>query len=172
MGGDARLTLDAVQDVALADASAEAEAIRRAAEARAEQVLAGARAEVAVLLAGRRAAAERLADVEERELIAEARTQARATVLRAQRSVLVQATEAARLAVRRLVGDRRYQLLLERLAAGARERLATAGPVQISSVPGGGFVARAGSREIDYSLDAQLDRCLQSMTNELQRLWQ
>jgi len=165
------VTLEAVRDAALADASAQADAIGRAARERAEEMLAGARAEVADLLAGRRAAAERLADLQERERLAEVRAQARAMVLHAQRSVLSEATAAARAAARRLVGDRPYRALLERLAADARERLSAGGPVQIVSVADGGFVARAGSRQIDCSLDAQLDRALRSMGGELERLW-
>ena len=92
-------------------------------------------------------------------------------MLRAQRSVLVDARPAVHVAVRPLIDDPRYDRLLERLAADARERLAPVGPVQITALPEGGLVARAGSREIDYSLDAQPDRCLRAMASELGRLW-
>jgi vacuolar-type H+-ATPase subunit E/Vma4 len=172
MGGDARVTLATVEDAALATASADAEAIRRAAQERAEAIIDQARAKAAALIAARRAAAERLADLEARERLAEARGEARATVLRAQRSVLLGAKSAAHAASRRLVDDSRYDRLLERLAVDARERLAAAGPVQIVRLPEGGQVARAGSREIDYSLGAQVDRCLDAMASELERLWQ
>jgi hypothetical protein len=85
--------------------------------------------------------------------------------------VLIDARRAAQAAVRRLVDDSRYEPLLERLEAEARGRLAPVGPVEISVLPEGGLVARAGSREIDYSLAAQLDRCLQAMASELDGLW-
>jgi len=163
------MTLEAVQEAAVADASAEADAIRRGAHERAEQVLAGARAEAAALLAERRGAAERLADLEERERLAQARAQARATVLRAQQAMLTEAVAAVRSAAHRLVEDRRYRQVVEQLAADARERLPD--PVEIVRVPAGGFIARAGSRQIDYSLDAQVDRCLAAMADELERLW-
>lgn len=165
------MTLHAVHDFALGAAATEADAIRRAARERAEKIVADAQGEAAALIAQRRAAAERLADLEERERLAEARAEARATVLRAQRSVLVEARSAVQAAVRRLIDDPRYDRLLKRLTADARERLAPAGPVRITAVPDGGLVARAGSREIDYSLDAQADRCLQAMASDVERLW-
>lgn len=172
MGGDAGVTLEAVQVAALATASAEADAIRRAARERAGQIINEARADATALIARRCAAAERLADLEERERLADARAEARSTVLRAQRSVLIEASSAAHAAVRRLVGGSRYERMVKRLATDARERLAPAGPVQIAALPEGGLVARAGSHEINYSLDAQVDRYLQAMASELKRLWQ
>ena len=165
------MTLEAVQHAALAHAEAEADALRRAARERAEELLAAAREQAAALLAERRASADRLAYLQERERLARAREEARAMILSAQRSVLSEATAAARAAVRRLSGERRYQALLGRLEADARLRLSAAGPVEVIKAPGGGFVARAGSRQLDYSLDAQLDRCLESMASEVERLW-
>ena len=165
------MTVDAVREAALARAAAEAEALRHAARERAAELLAAAREEAAAILAGRRAAAERLADLGERERLAQVRAEGRATVLAAQRTVLSEASAAARGAARALVADARYQALLERLAADARVRLSPTGPVTVAAAEGGGFVARAGSRQLDYSLDAQLDRCLAAMATELERLW-
>lgn len=164
-------TLDAVRQAELRAASDEADAIRRAADRRAEGIVTQARADADALIARRRAAAEQLAGLEERERIAEARAQARGTVLHAQRSVLTDARAAAHTAARGLVGDARMERLLERLAADARQRLAPAGPVQASAASDGGFVARVGSREIDYSIGAQVDRILEGMAGELERLW-
>jgi len=175
MGGDARVTLATVQDASLATASADAEAIRRAAQQRAAAIIDQARATISAAASARAwsmIAAERLADLEARERLAEARGEARATVLRAQRSVLLGARSAVHAAARRLVDDSRYDRLIERLAVDARERLAPAGPVQIVRLPEGGLVARAGSREIDDSLGAQVDRWLEAMASELERLWQ
>jgi vacuolar-type H+-ATPase subunit E/Vma4 len=166
------MTLATVEDTALSAATAGAEEIRRAARGRAQGIIDKARTEAAALIAQRRAAAERLAELEEQELLAGARGEARATVLGAQRSVLMQARAAAHAAAHQLAGDPRYEALLKRLAAEARERLWSTGlRVQLVSVAGGGFVARAGSREIDYSLATQVDRCLQGMAGELERLW-
>ena len=83
------MTLATIEDAALANASADADALRRAAQERAGEIIDQARIEAAAVIVARRAAAERLADLEARERLAEARGEARATVLRAQRSVLL-----------------------------------------------------------------------------------
>jgi vacuolar-type H+-ATPase subunit E/Vma4 len=165
------VTLAAVRDGALGNAHEEADAIRRGAQQRADQLLAGARAEADALVAARRAAAQRLTDQEEGAQLARARAAARVSVLKAQRAVLDEAAAAAHTAVRNLVRDRRDASLMERLSADARARLAGHGTVEVIAAPGGGIVARAGSRELDYSFDALTGRCLQGMAGELERLW-
>jgi vacuolar-type H+-ATPase subunit E/Vma4 len=164
-------TIAAVRELELRVAAEEAEAIRRAGDGHAETILAQAREEATALIAQRCAAAEQLAELEGRDRLAEARAHARGTVLRAQRSALTEARAAAHAMVRDVVGDPRLGQLLERLAADARERLAPAGPVQIAPAPDGGFVARSGTREIDCSLKAQVDRVLDAMAGEFERLW-
>jgi vacuolar-type H+-ATPase subunit E/Vma4 len=164
-------TIAAVRELELRVAAEEAEAIRRAGDGHAETILAHAREEATALIEQRCAAAERLAELESRDHLAEARAHARGTVLRAQRSALTEARAAAHAMVRDVVGDPRLGQLLERLAADARERLAPAGPVQIAPAPDGGFVARSGTREIDCSLKAQVDRVLDAMAGEFERLW-
>lgn len=171
MTAPAPQTLQTLERATLASASGEGQQISEAAEEHSRRILAEARAEARELLAARRAAAERQADMEERRRLAQARTQAREVVLRARRSVLAQATEAARAAVRGLADDPRYVRLLERLASEARERLARAGPVQITTPTEGGLIARAGSLQIDYSLSAQVERALEALADEIERLW-
>ena len=146
------MTLAAVGEAALAAATAEAEALRAAAQARAEQLLAAAHAEAAARLAQRRALAERLADAEEREQLARARAEARAVVLRAQESVLIEATEAAHRAARRLRGDPRYEVVERRLAAEARDRLSLWGQVGSSrALKVASWLARAADRSTTRS---------------------
>ena len=164
-------TIAAVRELELRVAAEEAEAIRRAGDGHAKTILAQAREEATALIAQRCAAAERLAELEGRDHLAEARAHARGTVLRAQRSALTEARAAAHAMVRDVVGDPRLGQLLERLAADARERLAPAGPVEIAPAPDGGFVARSGTREIDCSLGAQVDRVLDAMAGKFERLW-
>jgi len=164
-------TLGTVREARLQAATEQADAIRRTGDRGAEQILAEAKAAAADLIGRRCDAAERLAHLDERERLAEARAGARGTVLRAQRSVMIDARAAAHRAVRDLVGDPGLERLLGRLAADARERLAAAGAVQVRATPDGGFVARAGTREIDYSLRAQVDRIVDAMASELERLW-
>jgi len=163
--------LEVLGEVELRAAAEEAAAIRHAANGRAEQIIAQARAEAAALIEQRCAAAQRLAELEARDRLAEVRAQARGTVLRAQRSVLSEARAAVHAMVRELPGDPRLHRLLERLAADARERLASVGPVELTDAPEGGFVARAGTREIDCSLMALIDRFLDAIAGELERLW-
>jgi vacuolar-type H+-ATPase subunit E/Vma4 len=161
-----------LEETALSAASAEANKLRSAAQDRAERLIEDAVAETAALVRRWRAAAEQLADLEERRRLAAARAEARAKVLRAQSSVRTQAIAAAHAAARQLVGDPRFELLLDRLSSEARGRLSAAGRVDLAPAPDGGFVARAGSHEIDYRLDTQVDRQIQSMAHELERLWQ
>ena len=163
--------LGVLREVELRVAAEEAEAIRRAGDGRAEQIIAQAREEADALIERRCAAAERLAELETRDRLADGRARARGTVLRAQQSVLSEARASAHARVRDMVGDPRLERLLERLAGDARERLAPAGPVEIAPAADGGFVARAGTREIDCSLRAQVDRFLDAMADELERLW-
>jgi vacuolar-type H+-ATPase subunit E/Vma4 len=164
-------TLDTVRQVELHAATEQADAIRRAGNRSADQILAQAEADAAALIARRCAAAERLAQLEGRDRLAEARAGARRTVLRAQRGVLIDARAAAQRAVSDLVGDPRLERLLGQLADDARERLAAAEAVRVMATTDGGFVARAGTREIDYSLRAQVDRIVDAMASELERLW-
>ncbi len=171
MGGDGPVTLAVARTAALADARAAAAVIDRDAAQRCEVMLSAARAEAAALLQRRRAAAERLAERERRQRLAEARAEARAIVLRSQQTVFEAVRTAAHAAARELLHDPGYQQLLGRLSADARKRLAPAGIAEILAAPGGGVIARAGSREIDYSLDAQVERCLGTMSGELARLW-
>jgi len=163
--------LDVLGEVELRAAAEEAEAIRRAATGRAQEIITQARADAAALIERRCAAARRLAELEARDRLAEVRAQARGTVLGAQRSVLSEARAAAHATVRKLPGDPRLRRLLVRLAADARERLASAGPVELTDAPEGGFVARAGTRQIDCSLTALIDRYLDASAGELERLW-
>jgi vacuolar-type H+-ATPase subunit E/Vma4 len=165
------VTLEAALAAALADARAEADAIRRLAEERTAELLAEARAEAATLVDRRHAEAQRLAERERMERLAEARAEARATILRAQRMVQTGAMTAAHAAARRITSTPGYERLIERLSAEARERLSSVGATEIIAAPGGGVVARAGSCEIDYSLDAQVERCLWDMQGEIERLW-
>ena len=164
-------TLDTVREVELHAATEQADAIRRMGDRIAEQILAQAEADAAALIARGCAAAERLAQLDARDRLAEARAGARGSVLRAQRAVLIEARAAAHRAARDLDGEPRLERLLERLAADARARLAAAGTVRVIATTDGGFVARAGTREIDYSLRAQVDRIVDAMASELEGLW-
>ncbi len=172
MRGARKQPLGTVRELELHLTGVQADSIRRAGEGRAEQIVTQARTEAAALVERRCAAADRVAELDERDQLAETRARARGTVLRAQQSVLSEVRAAVHTAVSRLVGDPRLERLLERLVADAGERLASAGPVQIEAAPGGGFVARAGRREIDCSLRGHVDRFLDAVADELEDLAQ
>ena len=166
------MTPESAQLAVLADAARGAEQLRRAAEESRARMLASARAEAEGLLAQRLAIAERLAEREEREQLAEARSEARRVVLRARQAVLADASSAAHSAAHELVGEPAYARLIKTLTAEVHERLSTAAArAHVEAAPGGGLRARAGSHEIDYSLDAQVDRCMRAMSSGLERLW-
>jgi vacuolar-type H+-ATPase subunit E/Vma4 len=164
-------TIVAVREIELRVAAEQAEELRRAGERRAAQIVAEARDQSAALIERRCADAGRLAELEASDRLAEARASARGTVLRAQQSALTEARASVHAMVGDLIGDPRLNRLLDRLAIDARERLESAGPVELIEARGGGFVARAGTREIDCSLRAHVDRVLDAMAGELERLW-
>ena len=165
------VALQAVRRAVLDQAAAEAESLRVAARARANEVLTVAGAEADLIVARRRDAADRLAEAEQRGRLAEARAEAGAGLLAARRTVLTEARAAARTAATALLDDPRYRQLLERLEADARRRLGDKGSVRTVALADGGFIAQAGARQIDCSLDSLLDRCLESLGPELERLW-
>ena len=85
-----------------------------------------------------------------------------ATVLRAGRSGGAQPAPRDA-AVRGLAADGHPERVFERLAANARERSGDAVRFRSSSNPNGGFVPRAGSRNIDFSLPSHVDRTIDDM---------
>jgi len=163
--------LETLQAAALHEARERAEAILGAARGRADRILADARLEADAVRERIRDGAEQRAQADERRRVSEAQAQAHARVLAAQRSVLMSATAAARRAAGELVGDPRYDALLTRLARDATQRLAAHGSVQLVAAPQGGLIALTQSRRLDYSLDACVERCLETMTSELEALW-
>lgn len=172
MSGDAPSeALQAVRRAARDQAAADAESLRVAARTRAKEVLALAGAEADSIVARRRDAADRLAEAEQRGRLAEARAEAEAVLLAARRTVLTEARAAARTAATALLDDPRYRQLLDRLEADARRRLGDEGSVRTVALADGGFIVEAGARQIDCSLDSLLDRCLESLGPELERLW-
>jgi len=166
------MTLESAQLAVLADAARRAEQLRRQAEESRARLLASAHAEAETLLARRLELVERLAEGERRERLAEARSEARRVVLRARQAVLADASSAAHSAAHELVGEPAYARLIKTLTAEVHERLSTpAARARVEAAPGGGLRARAGSHEIDYSIDAQVDRCMLAMSSGLERLW-
>jgi vacuolar-type H+-ATPase subunit E/Vma4 len=142
----------------LATAGAEAQEVLRGARAEADALLAEARsqgaADAAVLLAAERSRAERTA---------------RGIVLAAQQAAHESARQAARVAVSQLRHDPAYPALVDALRARAHREL---GPdVQVSEPAGGGLVAEAGGRRLEFVLADLADDLLESLDRDRAELW-
>ena len=99
------------------------------------------------------------------------RRRARRIVLEAQHAAyegMIARVRAGALALR---SDPAYGQLLEGLERSARRRLGD-GPVVVQeSTSGGGIVAEADGRRLDYTLPALADRCAGELGAEVERLW-
>jgi len=161
--------LAALQSALLERARRDADAAVAAADADAAEVLAKARAEADALLADARArgtadGAAALAGERSR-----AEREARSVLLAAQRTAHDQARQAARDAVTELRHDPTYPTLLDALAARARRELDPAAAV--TELPGGGLVAEADGRRIEYSLADLADDIMDGLADEVDGLW-
>ncbi len=81
---------------------------------------------------------------------------------------LAAAVGAAVLALR---ADARYPELLRHFEAQARDQLGSEAEVRVDPDLGGGVVAAAGSRHVDYTLKALAERALGSLADEVAALW-
>lgn len=164
------MRLEAFREALLADARGDARRHRDAADRDVQQRLAAA-AQGADDARGRATREGRdAAELETRRRRAEARRRARAEVLGARREAL---DDLRRLVLDRL-GDRRdtpaYTTMLDRLERAARHRLDDA--ARIDRHPdGGGLVAHADGRSIDYRLPTLVDLALAEMGEGVEELW-
>lgn len=157
------------------------DALRRAVERHSEEVLAAARAGAdAQVLDARRRRDELVAraEAEGRATADELLTRDRARARRDAVAVVLAARRAALVAVRAHVGDAvgglrsaaDYPELLHALAARATARLGDGTHVECDP-PGGGVVATAGSRRIDYTLPALADRACDALGESIEAVW-
>jgi vacuolar-type H+-ATPase subunit E/Vma4 len=170
VGDTAGLGLDPVREALLADAEAAAERVVRQAEVRASEQVERAREETEARVARARAEGEAAADLETISALAEARRGARALVLEAQRAVYDDVRRQAEAAVEALRTTPRYDELLDRLTARAREILGPEAQVE-RDPPEGGIVARAANRRVVLTLPVLVERCLAEHAHEVDRLW-
>lgn len=170
MGVAAGVSLDPVREALLAEAEAEAEGIVGQAEERAAAQVAQAEERKAALVRRARAEGETAAELEAASELAQARRTARTLVLESKRAVYDDARREARVAVQRLRSEPRYEELLERLAARAREELGPEAELELDP-PDGGVIGRVDNRRVDNTLPALVERCLAEHAAELERLW-
>lgn len=143
-------------------AEADAEAAKRVAEARAQADAVLARARAAGEAEGRAQAAREQAGQ---------RFTAHMQVLAARRASYDTLLARARDAALALREDPGYPGLLDRLGAAARDDLGADAELTVDPPGLGGVRARAGSREVDYTLVALAERCAHDLGERVAELW-
>jgi len=164
------MSLDVVRDALLADARRQAWTLSAAAEEAAVTAVGAAREEAAQMEAGARAEGEAEARRVAATEGARARREARERVLGARRAAYETLRSESRRAALALRGDPRYSDLVDGLARLAGHQLGEGADVRVDE-QGGGIVATAGSRSVDYRLEPLADRCLAALGAEVESLW-
>jgi len=156
-----------LRSAALADAHAEAERLRAQAQERSAAALTAARERAQQLREDSLATARRIADDDARRVLSAARSSAHELLLSARREVYATVARDVTQQASRRRED--YRAATERLIGDARRRLGA--DVEITDAPGGGIIAHAPGRQIDYSLSTQVKRCLAQLDDEVAALW-
>jgi vacuolar-type H+-ATPase subunit E/Vma4 len=164
------MSLASAREALLDDARRHAEEIVAQAEADARERLEAARRDADELIA--RAHAEGEAEGREQAARAQAgeRFAAHMQVLAARRASYDALRERARYAALGLREDPSYSHLLARLEAAARRDLGADAELTLDPSRGG-VIARAGSREVDYTLAALAERCVEELGAKVAALW-
>ena len=165
MDDAARLNLEGFRRVVVADAAVEAAGMLSEAQADAERSVAEARSRARAILDEARAGGVADGELAVGADLRRARADARRQVLGGRAAALeeLRATTEAELAS--ASPDER---LCHRLEVVARQQLGDDAEI---AQEGGGIVARAGRRRVDYRLPALADRCIRRLGPELERLW-
>jgi vacuolar-type H+-ATPase subunit E/Vma4 len=165
------VTIDPLRRTLLDDVRLEAERVVAEADSRAADKVAGAKERAAELIERARTEGEAIAAFAGAREQAAARRRARSLVLAVQRELFDDFCRDAREAVHRLRADRRYPALLERLSAAARAQLGEDCRLEIDPADAGGVLGSNGTRRVDYTLDALVDRCIERLGSEVKQLW-
>jgi vacuolar-type H+-ATPase subunit E/Vma4 len=165
------LSLDPVRRAIVDDAREEADRMLAELELELGGRIDGARDEAAKILVAARSAGEEEGRLEATRETSRLRTEARMTVLAAERELYDELCARSREATLALREDPGYRELLERLAAAARAALGPDAELEVDPPELGGVRARAGSRSVDYSLPTLSERCIGRLGRRLRRLW-
>ena len=159
--------LEPVRQALLRDAQGTVADILGTARADAAQIVARAQSscDEAVEHARQRAVAS--AHAQSEQALADARREAHAVVLRAEGQLRRQLVNRVYDAAEGLRADPRYPALLDHLAALARAQLGQGALVTADPQPGGGVLASAGSRRVDYRLRALADLALDAVSEDI-----
>lgn len=166
--GDTRMNLDVFREALLAEARSDAQRLLSEAESEADQRTGEARARAEELVEKARAEGSDIAERETARDRASARRSAREQILAAQREVYEELRQRATAAAENADGlgaleDRLEELARDQLGAGARIKHPT---------DGGGLLAVADDRRVDYRVPALVDRALTELGAELRGLWE
>ena len=162
------MNVDRLRSSFLAEAAEDAERTVAAAEEERRAQLEEAQRGAAELVAAARDAGEADARVEGARTIAAARRRARTITLAARLELSEELRRQAFAAAEQLRDKPSYIELLRRLERAARADLGADVVVELDA---GGVVARAGSRIVDYSLPAIVDRCVAALGERVEELW-
>jgi cell division septum initiation protein DivIVA len=165
------MSIDTARDALLDDARRQAEDIVEAGERDARERLGAAQADADALVARARAEGEAAGRVDAARVLAAQRFAANLQVLGARRASYDVLRAQARDAALALRAEPGYADLLERLAAAARRELGPGADLTIDPAGRGGVVARAGSREIDFTLVVLAERCVERLGSKAAALW-
>ncbi|HSB37653.1 MAG TPA: hypothetical protein VLD13_01095 [Gaiellaceae bacterium] len=165
------VTVEPVRRSLLDSVRAETERLLAEADARASELLEQADAQGERLVAQARIEGEAAAALEGAQEQAHARRSARSAVLTARRTLHEELRREARAAAQKLRSGPAYPALLDRMEATARDQLGEDAAVTRNAPPSGGVLASRGDRLVDYSLDALVERCLNGLGAEVERLW-
>lgn len=165
------MSLDAYRRGRLDEARVAAELRLAEVRSAADAELARAASEAAATLAEARADGTAEADREIAVARARERRQSQRTILGARRRAYDHLQAATVAATADLPLEPGYRALLDRLERWAREQLGEAALVRHGAAGGGGVVAEADGRRVDYSLAALAERCLREIGTEVEELW-
>lgn len=166
-----RSLLEPVREALLSDAATEAaRAIAEAATAASGIVAAAeAQADTEVERVKRRAELSSQAFAE--QALAQARRDGHRVVLTAKRDLELHLHDEVHHAFEALRSDTRYPALLDELEVLARQQLGQAAVITRDPHPGGGIIAEAGSRRVDYTMTVLADRALVALADKVAKLW-
>ena len=152
----------------------EAEAGRQRARVEAERDtrLAEARAEAAALLERARLEGRTIATRERARRRGAAQRRAHELVLQARGALFDELRRRARTEALRLRADPAYPTLIDRLGETARTQLGADAELVTDPPDTGGVSASSGDRSVDYTLAALVDRTIEGLDGEVERLWQ
>ncbi|MDR0406127.1 MAG: hypothetical protein LBH54_04925 [Clostridiales bacterium] len=160
--------LEGITRKILEDASAKADGIRADAQSAAERLAAGEQERAETAQARRRDEAEREAAARARRILAAARLEGKKELLRVKQELLDEAFAKAGAALAGL-DDAAYNALIQRMSDGVSGEI-TLLPRDREKGAGGGFIAKDGKTEFNFSFDALVKNARERPTAALTEL--